>query len=69
MAMEVIRVYDIDDLEDLREALIDADQTAASMGYHPSIVFPNMRRVALVSETLSDGSKVLNLIFSDSSMP
>jgi predicted transcriptional regulator len=69
MTTEVIRVWNIDDLEDLMKALINAEQTAASMGYHPSIVFPNMRRVALVSETLSDGSKVLNLIFSESSMP
>jgi hypothetical protein len=69
MTMEVIRVHNIDDLEDLMEALIDAEQTAASMGYYISTVHPNMCRVALVSETLSDGSKVLNLIFSESSMP
>jgi hypothetical protein len=69
MQQEVIKTWNFDDLEDLREALIDAEQTAASMGYYISTVHPNMCRVALVSETLSDGSKVLNLIFSESSMP
>jgi hypothetical protein len=69
MTGEVIRVCNIDDLEDLMDALIDAEQTADLMGYHPSTIHPNMHRVALVAETLSDGSKVLNLIFSESRMP
>jgi hypothetical protein len=69
VAEEVIQVWDINDLEDLMDAMLDAEQTVDLMGDHSSTVYPNMHRVALVEKTLTDGSKVLNLHFFEKKLP
>jgi hypothetical protein len=65
MTEEVIQVWNIKVLEDMMDAIIDVEQTVDLRGSHSSIVYPNMHRVELVEETLTDGSKVLHLHFSE----
>ena len=65
MSKTVVNIYDVRTLEDLTRVLGHITQDAQLYGHHPSTVYPDKLRLALVEETLSDGSKVLNLCFSD----
>jgi hypothetical protein len=46
-------------------ALIDAEKTALVLGHHCETVHSTARRLVLVEDTLTDGSKVMNLYFSE----
>lgn len=65
MSKRVMQVWQFDDCETLRCAIVDALDYATSLGHHASTVYPNKGRMTLVEETLSDGSKVLNLCLFD----
>jgi hypothetical protein len=65
MTKEVISVWNVSDLATMRDAIADALETAKMLGHDPSTVYPDKLRLALVQETLTDGSHVLNLYFHD----
>lgn len=61
----VLATWNVENLEQMVPALNEALAEAQSRGHHPSTVYPNKLRVALVEETLTDGSTVANLYFHD----
>jgi hypothetical protein len=61
MTKQLIDAKDFSDLDDLIAVLTDMRDQAKSLGYRGYEVYAAQNRVALVAETLSDGSKVLNL--------
>jgi hypothetical protein len=63
MSRVVLATWNVENMEQMLPALNEALADAASLGHHPSTVYPNKRRLALVEETLSDGSTVVNLYF------
>jgi hypothetical protein len=69
MSKEVIGAWDVENAEELQACLTAALEYAAGQGHHPSTVYPNKLRMTLVSESLSDGSKVMNLYLFDGDRP
>lgn len=65
MNKTVLTTWNVEDMEQMMTALREAMEEAASLGHHPTTLYPNKLRVALVEEALSDGSTVLNLYFHD----
>lgn len=63
MSKQVLTTWNVENMEQMMVALTEAMVDAAAAGHHPSTVYPNKLRVALVEETLTDGSTVLNLHF------
>jgi len=63
MSKQVLTTWNVENMEQMMVALTEAVDEAGRLGHHPSTVYPNMLQVALVEETLTDGSTVLNLHF------
>ena len=65
MAKTVLATWNVENMEQMMEALKQAMADAKALGHHASTVYPNKLRLALVEETLTDGSPVVNLYFHD----
>lgn len=61
----VLTTWNVENMEQMMAALTEALDEAKSLGHHSSTVYPNKLRLALVEETLTDGSTVVNLCFHD----
>lgn len=61
MNKEVLEAVNFDDLDELIVALTDLRDMAKRIGYRGGEVYVSHNRVTLVSEVLTDGSRVLNL--------
>jgi len=66
LTKEVIKTWNVENLESLIGALHDAAALAVLLGHHPASVVPNLIHLTLVQQELSNGSKVLDLNFSQS---
>ncbi|MGE4404393.1 hypothetical protein [Pseudomonas sp.] len=62
MSKQVINRWMPTDLAELREALTEIVDEVASLGGDISSTYVELRDVALVRETLSDGSTAFNIV-------
>ena len=65
MSKYVVEAWNVEDAEQLMSAIGEALEIAKGEGHSPDTVYPNRRRVTLVRETLSDGSKVMKICMFD----
>ena len=65
MCKTVLTTWNVENMEGMMVALGEAMEDAKNLGHHPSTVYPNKLRLALVEESLTDGSTVVNLNFHD----
>jgi hypothetical protein len=64
-SITVLTTWNVENMQQMMVALSEAMEDAKNLGHHPSTVYPNKLRLALVEEALSDGSTVVNLYFHD----
>lgn len=65
MSKQVLTTWNVENMEQMMSVLGEAMADAKTLGHHPSTVYPNKLRLALVEEILTDGSTVVNLYFHD----